>query len=303
MKNTDEKKVVKKSKKYFVLLFAIIIIASVVVVIYIRHKQMEPWYKKHTLIAHAMGGIDGNIYTNSLEAFQYNYDKGYRVFEIDLLETSDGVLVGQHSWNNYKETTDGKRYIPTSEEFLSNDIAGGYTGLSFEDVLRLAKEYSDIYVVTDTKKTKSDGAREATMHMLDVAKEQDMEDVFKEQFIVQVYNKKSYQAIKDLIDVEHIIFTFYRMDIEKYYKAAEFCSDEGIPVITYKYNRWKKEVQEKIDELGLVTALYTVNNREVAIKYVQNGVSYLYTDDLEPSDFGTLKMKLRPVWRKIRSIF
>jgi glycerophosphoryl diester phosphodiesterase len=37
-----------------------------------------------TLIAHAGGAINQQTYTNSLEALNANYAKGFRFFEIDL---------------------------------------------------------------------------------------------------------------------------------------------------------------------------------------------------------------------------
>ena len=49
-------------------------------------------------IAHALGAIDDKVYTNSLEAFQHNYDLGFRVFEADLEYTSDDEIVLIHSW-------------------------------------------------------------------------------------------------------------------------------------------------------------------------------------------------------------
>lgn len=48
---------------------------------------------KSCTIAHAMGGIDGEAYTNSMEAFKENYARGHRLFEVDLHFTSDGKLV------------------------------------------------------------------------------------------------------------------------------------------------------------------------------------------------------------------
>ena len=46
------------------------------------------------MICHAMGGIDGNDYSNSLEAFKHNYAKGHRYFEVDFQYTSDGKVDG-----------------------------------------------------------------------------------------------------------------------------------------------------------------------------------------------------------------
>ena len=53
------------------------------------------------LIAHAGGEIDGYVYTNSLEALQQAASRGYKFIELDLLLTSDSVLVAAHSWEDF----------------------------------------------------------------------------------------------------------------------------------------------------------------------------------------------------------
>ena len=42
---------------------------------------------KSKFIAHGGGEIKGDIYTNSLESLNYNYDLGVRYFELDIFET------------------------------------------------------------------------------------------------------------------------------------------------------------------------------------------------------------------------
>ena len=52
----------------------------------------------YNVIAHAGGGIDGHIYTDSLEAINNSYDNGARLFDIDLRFTSDLEIVLRHDW-------------------------------------------------------------------------------------------------------------------------------------------------------------------------------------------------------------
>lgn len=56
-------------------------------------------WQENRLIAHAFGGVDGASYTNSYEAFITNYNRGYRLFEVDLVQTTDGKLVARHDWS------------------------------------------------------------------------------------------------------------------------------------------------------------------------------------------------------------
>lgn len=45
-----------------------------------------------------MGGLDGKDYLNSIDGFYPAYQKGYRVFEMDILLTKDNVAIGKHQW-------------------------------------------------------------------------------------------------------------------------------------------------------------------------------------------------------------
>ena len=50
------------------------------------------------VIAHGMGTMDGITTLNCLEGFQQQYERGVRVFEVDLRLTSDLQVVLRHDW-------------------------------------------------------------------------------------------------------------------------------------------------------------------------------------------------------------
>ena len=57
-------------------------------------------------IAHALGCIGGNIYTNSREAMINSIEKGYKYLEVDIDSTSDGIFIASHDWELFNEITD-----------------------------------------------------------------------------------------------------------------------------------------------------------------------------------------------------
>lgn len=63
-----------------------------------KEKQPATGFAAHRVIAHAMGGINDKAYTNTKDAFIANYEQGTRIFEADLLLTSDEQLVARHEW-------------------------------------------------------------------------------------------------------------------------------------------------------------------------------------------------------------
>ena len=126
--------------------------------LYWYHIRNRAWYEKYPVICHALGRTqEGDTLTNSLEAFQYNYKRGQRVFEADVQITSDGKMVLRHDWVSglgQEEAfgwTEEDSWAVTAEEFLSSPIYGKYTPLSLEDWFAIMREYPDIWFVTDTK--------------------------------------------------------------------------------------------------------------------------------------------------------
>jgi hypothetical protein len=101
-------------------------------------------------IAHAGGMIDGNFYTNSLEALDESYDKGFKFFELDIQKSSDGKYVAAHDWQEWAQITDCKNSTPvTHQEFLKHKIYGKYTPLDMDRINAWFNNHKDAVLVTD----------------------------------------------------------------------------------------------------------------------------------------------------------
>ncbi len=109
-------------------------------------------YKQDTMryIAHAGGQIDGRTYTNSKEALDLNYKKGFRLFELDIIKTKDGKYVAAHDWQHWKKITNFNDSVPvTSEEFLKHKIYEKYTPLDMSGINEWFTSHKDAILVTD----------------------------------------------------------------------------------------------------------------------------------------------------------
>ena len=109
--------------------------------------------KTDVIIAHGGGSIDGYTYPNSLEALNLSYSKGCRLFELDIIETSDGTYVAAHDWVSYKSITDYEGVVDTTplseEEFLLLKVYGKYTPLNMDLINRWFTIHPDAILVTD----------------------------------------------------------------------------------------------------------------------------------------------------------
>ncbi|MFV0542740.1 MAG: hypothetical protein ACK5L8_03515 [Marinicella pacifica] len=101
-------------------------------------------------IAHAGGQIDGFNYTNSLEALNLSYRKGFKKFELDIILTSDGHFVAAHDWQKWQRISSFKDQIPpTRDEFLNQKIYGKYTAMDMTAINKWFKNHPDTLLITD----------------------------------------------------------------------------------------------------------------------------------------------------------
>ena len=101
-------------------------------------------------IAHAGGIIDGKTYTNSLEALNNSYKKGFRYFELDIIQTADGHFVGAHDWKHWKKQTGYSGATPPNlDTFKQQKLNQKYTPLTLVDINRWFEIHPDAVLVTD----------------------------------------------------------------------------------------------------------------------------------------------------------
>jgi glycerophosphoryl diester phosphodiesterase len=104
-----------------------------------------------TLVAHAGGAVRGIIYTNSREALDENYAKGYRLFELDFHWTSDNRLVLVHDWKETSIQLGTWEHVLSYYDFIRMARKDGLHQMAFEDLHEWLKIHPDALVVTDTK--------------------------------------------------------------------------------------------------------------------------------------------------------
>jgi len=122
----------------------------------VKYKKKCKNDEKNTkrFIAHAGGKIDQYIYTDSLEALNENYKKGFRLFELDIIKTKDDIFVAAHDWKSWRNKTEYKRNIPpTLSEFKKYKIYNKYTPMDITDINQWFLEHPDAVLVTDKVNT------------------------------------------------------------------------------------------------------------------------------------------------------
>lgn len=235
-------------------------------------------------IAHAGGAIDGNDYTNSLEAILLNYSSGHRVFEIDFSVTSDNQLICKHGWKNVLQEGAVSGEPMSSQAFMNTPILGQYTPLSFETLCQLMDKYPDLWIVTDTKDTEVEAVQRDFELLIDTAKACGMESVL-DRMIVQIYSEEMYDTVSHIYPFKSWIYTLYKFwlgDKETFQACIRFCYENDIDGITTWNYYVTPELMQIANAYDIPWYAHTENDVENAKAMISLGLAGIYTDNITP---------------------
>lgn len=239
------------------------------------------------LITHGMGAVDGVTVLNCLEGFQAQYDKGVRVFEVDLRLTRDHQVVLRHDWRAGWQSGISETSIPELKEFLARPILKQYTPLSFRDLLLLMEEHPDICIVTDTKFLDPEIITLEFEAMVQDAADLGLSYLF-DRMVIQIYNPLMFRIVDTIHHFPCYIYTLYSEGFaqteDAFREKAAFCQENGILGVTMWSYWWREAYAPIAQEYGVAVYTHTVNDPEAALRQLESGVSAVYTDILTPED-------------------
>ncbi len=241
------------------------------------------------IICHAMGELEGNTYTNSLEAFELSYAKGFRYFEVDLGYTTDGRMVAVHDWemwNNMCSIDLNGYFAPSFNDFKKTKILDKFTPLTLSDIADLLQQYDDIYIVTDTKRIDSESFENDLA--LIKGKLELKEKGLSNRLIIQVYNSDNLETARKFLSPENIIFTMYSSGLDEKGIISEINKNNDLFAVTIATWTITPEIAETAENSGVPVYVHTINNVNDINSYMDMGVYGFYTDIITPEEFRTL---------------
>lgn len=249
-----------------------------------------PW-TKNRMIAHGLGSVNGMVKTNTLDAMRESYRKGYKVFEVDLLSTSDNQLVATPGFYEYLSFRYGKpipedKPSPTWEEFMNFHPNATLNPIDFKTIVRIMSANKDIYLVTDTKMTDFTQVQKQFKEIVSVCNEIDYSVLNR--IIPQIYNEQMYDAVKSQHNFKSIIYTLYQTQSDNA-QALAFAMEKGINVVTMPPERINPVDMATYNSYGIKVYTHTINSLPEIKKYKDMGVYGFYTDFVTPQELETLK--------------
>lgn len=117
---------------------------------------VKPSWLTDTPMLWAHAGAGGEIlYANAVEAFDASISNGFKILEVDVSITSDGVPVMSHCFrpNGSIEFDE----VPTVDEFLAKKICGRFTPLTLEMFLKRYRDFDGYICVDQTENSRASG--------------------------------------------------------------------------------------------------------------------------------------------------
>jgi len=224
------------------------------------------------MIAHAGGGIDGKMYTNSIEALNSNYAKGFRYFEIDFSWTSDHHLVCLHDWGkrfklNFGYKTKQPLSLRKFQELLNRQDKSHPCTLETLSAWVIAHPESTI--ITDVKYNNIDAIKLIVNQFPELSKN----------LIPQFYQPSEYKILKEL-GFKQLIWILYQFEGKK--SSIEYYANKmELFAISMRTSQAKKRWAQELINSHHTVFTYTVNKPKTFNKLVKKyGVKGIYTDFL-----------------------
>lgn len=242
------------------------------------------WVADNKYIAHACGEIDGYVYTNSREALEENYAKGYRVFEVDIMWTSDRKLICWHGWSDpvvFDLIPEEYQCKDVSyDEFMDMEMAGGLHTMDLAYLINFMAEHPDMYVVTDTKSIYDDLNQLLFEDIYEEAESIAPETL--DRFIPQIYYEGMLDIINEIYPWKSIIYTLYLVPAGTTFDdIVKFARKSGVRVITtFPDGGLSDDFLADLNKYDIYVYLHTFNDESETVQWVDKGVEGFYTDCL-----------------------
>ena len=228
------------------------------------------------VIIHAAGALrtqagDEAIYTNSLDALQNMYDAGNRFCEIDIRETSDGVLICAHGDEAHLANGSELPADAKSGDFLSERLFGEFTPMTVEMLAAFMREHPDLTVITDAQGDNLRISRKLAEALPDL----------KDRFIIQIYHESEYDPVREY-GFQNLIYTLYRAADEErnLWEIAHFAEKHELVGITIQKEQfYSAKNRIAMAHCGLPFMFHTVDDAaEIEAMLRKPYVAAVYTD-------------------------
>ena len=219
-------------------------------------------------VAHAGGALNGVSYTNSLEALNVNV-MHYDIFEIDLLRTSDGVIVCAHDWPGYwRAAGESLFHAPSYSEFLESSLRLPWTPCDLESLNSWMSDNPDKKIILDSKSSDAVSIYAEARRILN----DKSSNVYP-----QIYNINNFEKV-DSMNWAGVLWSLYKRPMPVS-RVLDLSVDLDLSAIVISRDIVGSHAEPLI-EAGRVVYVHTVNEFEELLDLKNIGIEDVYSDVL-----------------------
>ncbi|QEM66874.1 hypothetical protein FO488_01000 [Geobacter sp. FeAm09] len=242
-----------------------------------RHHQQMPRNNMASITAHAANdyswldaepflvighGLGPKLYggENTLKTLEKGWERGFRIFEVDLSVTSDNHLVCYHGGE--EREIDKTSYA----DYLKRMKAEGHQPCRFSDIVGYARQHPETRFVLDVKNRFYDAYAMARHEIGDPS--------LGKSFIPQVYDFEQLPDIRKGNFFAGEIFTSYRSALtnRQIFDAAKTYDVRAVTLTTQRFFNHEGKFSEKISVFT-----HPINDPFIAKKVQEQGGRGIYT--------------------------
>jgi len=220
---------------------------------------------------HALGEAKGVIFANCREGLETWYDRGIRVFEVDVNSADDGEYVACHSFNKEGLEEQGITNVPefcTSEWYLSQklykDNSSGLTPISLKEILDFIGDKGDAVLMIDFKRTDFESTVGIWSYLNQFVNNG---IIFGEQIVFEIYDQNMLAATKTIKSDIRLVFNIeddievgdsYKIRCMPLNQIIDWMNSNYIHIVSFP---WKKAVENLPKLKSLKDAGFTIISR------------------------------------------
>lgn len=260
------------------------LISTVVILLGSYYFIMSNWF-----IAHALGNYKKIPYTNSLEAFQNSYTKGFRQFEVDLTLTNDNKIIVFHGYNkNIYKKLNLKMKNFSYEDFMSKKItkkiSKDITPLDLQNFINLMKKHKNIKVMLHIHSNQNPQITEYVIK--EIIKETNSNPQILNRFLIGINFMEELELLNKYPEFKNRHFYIRpkekRTDsLKDIQEIINFLKNNNIKIVSMPYKailEHPKEVK-MLKQNGIYIYSFTQNNIKEILKIKIIGVDTIGTDN------------------------
>lgn len=257
-------------KRGKLLLLAPVIAGITAGIVYYMSKPVfpHPAATPPLIIAHAGGGYEGRVYTDSIAALNASYVKGYRFLEMDIIATSDGKLVCGHDWKRISESLGlpGRNAALSYAEFTAS--TSEQRPCTLQELADWMRAHPDAYLIADMKSRDLKYYQVLFEAIPDAA----------ERVIAEIWHSGHYEGVKAL-GFKYLIGVVFDMgaELQAMMQKDVFAVATDAPI--YRENTLIDELARRH---GRPLLVFTVNACAEMKRMYEKGASGFYTDFIAP---------------------